>query len=81
MSSFFMQTVKYKMERYADRSPLLKINILINWQEILLIIQQVKQIYYDKGGRPPYDTISMFKAVLWGQWNSLSDDGIFFGGS
>ncbi|MBR6027139.1 MAG: transposase [Neisseriaceae bacterium] len=46
-----------------------------------MIIQQVKQIYYDKGGRPPYDTISMFKAVLWGQWNSLSDDGIFFGGS
>ena len=71
-----MQTVKDKMERYAEKSPLLKINILINWQKILLIIQEVKQVSYEKGGRPPYDTISMFKAVLLGQWHSLSDEAL-----
>ena len=69
MSSFFMQTMRDKMERYADKSPLLKINILINWQEILFIIQKVKNISYDKGSRPPYDTISMFKEILLGQWH------------
>ena len=76
MSSFFMQTVKEKMERYAQKSPLLKINILINWQKILLIIQSVKQVSYDKGGRPPYDAIAMFKAVLLAQWHSLSDESL-----
>ena len=76
MSSFFMQTMRDKMERYADKSPLLKINILINWQEILFIIQKVKCVSYDKGGRPPYDTISMFKAILLGQWHCLSDEAL-----
>ena len=79
MSSFFMQTVKDKMERYAEKSPLLKINILINWQKILLLIQEVKQVSYEKGGRQPYDTIAMLRVVILGQWHSLSDEGIFFG--
>lgn len=74
MSSFFKQTVETMVGNDLDRFPLLKIQLIIDWQPIADYLEQQKGRYTrHNGGRPAYSLLSMFKAVLLGQWHSLSD--------
>lgn len=56
---------------------LLSIDKLINWSPIknLLVGMHVNEIN-PRGGPKAYDNLSMFKALLLGQWHSLSDPGL-----
>jgi len=74
MSSFFKQTLKSRLYQNKDKYPLLKLNDLLDWSRI------ADQLYIDKArsrkdprGKAGYDPLKMFKAILLGQWHSLSD--------
>ncbi len=74
MSSFFQQSAYALISQYPDDFPLLKIQYILDWQAIEHILNSKKARYIrDNGGRPSYPLLSMFKAVLLGQWHSLSD--------
>ncbi|EOB90875.1 hypothetical protein NM606_0995, partial [Neisseria meningitidis NM606] len=45
---------------------------MIDWQPIEQYLNRQKNRYLRHRGRPAYP-VSMFKAVLLGQWHSLSD--------
>ena len=61
-------------KRLGKSNNLVKLDKLLNWQTIG---KKLKNFYaYEinkKGGQKPYDNLKMFKAVLLGQWYSLSD--------
>ncbi|EOC46097.1 hypothetical protein NM2005040_1477 [Neisseria meningitidis 2005040] len=60
--------------KHIDRFPLLKLDRVIDWQPIEQYLNRQKTRYLrDHRGRPAYPLLSMFKAVLLGQWHSLSD--------
>ena len=74
MSTFFRQTAQAMIAKHIDRFPLLKLNQVIDWQPIEQYLNRQKNRYLrDHRGRPAYPLLSMFKAVLLGQWHSLSD--------
>ncbi|MBW3904991.1 transposase, partial [Neisseria meningitidis] len=59
---------------HIDRFPLLKLDQVIDWQPIEQYLNRQRTRYLrDHRGRPAYPLLSMFKAVLLGQWHSLSD--------
>ncbi|WP_443677963.1 TniB family NTP-binding protein, partial [Neisseria lactamica] len=54
--------------------PTWKLDQVIDWQPIEQYLNRQKTRYLrDHCGRPAYPLLSMFKAVLPGQWHSLSD--------
>ena len=60
--------------KHIDCFPLLKLDQVIDWQPIEQYLNRQKNRYLrDHRGRPAYPLLSMFKAVLLGQWHSLSD--------
>ncbi|HEZ5502675.1 TPA: transposase, partial [Neisseria meningitidis] len=60
--------------KVSDRFPLLKLDQVIDWQPIEQYLNRQKNRYLrDHRGRPAYPLLSMLKAVLLGQWHSLSD--------
>ena len=74
MSTFFQQTAQAMIAKHIDRFPLLKLDQVIDWQPIEQYLNRQKTRYLrDHRGRPAYSLLSMFKAVLLGQWHSLSD--------
>ncbi|OUC33970.1 transposase [Neisseria meningitidis] len=74
MSPFFQQTAQAMIAKHIDRFPLLKLDRVIDWQPIEQYLNRQKTRYLrDHRGRPAYPLLSMFKAVLLGQWHSLSD--------
>ena len=74
MSTFFRQTAQAMIAKHIDRFPLLKLDQVIDWQPIEQYLNRQKTHYLkDHRGRPAYPLLSMFKAVLPGQWHSLSD--------
>ena len=74
MSTFFQQTVQAMIAKHIDRFPLLKLDQVIDWQPIEQYLNRQRTRYLrDHRGRPAYPLLSMFKAVLLGQWHSLSD--------
>ena len=74
MSTFFRQTAQAMIAKHIDRFPLLKLDQVIDWQPIEQYLNRQKTRYVrDHRGRPAYSLLSMFKAVLLGQWHSLSD--------
>ncbi len=74
MSTFFRQTAQAMIAKHIDRFPLLKLDQVIDWQPIEQYLNRQKNRYLrDHRGRPAYPLLSMFKAVLLGQWHSLSD--------
>ncbi|EOC34688.1 hypothetical protein NM2001213_1468 [Neisseria meningitidis 2001213] len=74
MSTFFQQTAQAMIAKHIDRFPLLKLDQVIDWQPIEHYLNRQKTRYLrDHRGRPAYPLLSMFKAVLLGQWHSLSD--------
>ena len=50
-----------------------KIAWLIDWRPIARLVRQVRR---GEAGRPPYEPLSMFKALLLAQWYGLSDPGL-----
>ncbi len=74
MSTFFRQTAQAMIAKHIDRFPLLKLDQVIDWQQIEQYLNRQRTRYLrDHRGRPAYPLLSMFKAVLLGQWHSLSD--------
>ncbi|WP_127202947.1 IS5 family transposase [Neisseria meningitidis] len=74
MSTFFQQTAQAMIAKHIDRFPLLKLDQVIDWQPIEQYLNRQKTRYLrDHRGRPAHPLLSMFKAVLLGQWHSLSD--------
>ena len=74
MSTFFQQTAQAMIAKHIDRFPLLKLDKVIDWQPIEQYLNRQRTRYLrDHRGRPAYPLLSMFKAVLLGQWHSLSD--------
>ena len=53
---------------------LVKLDQVIDWQPIEQYLNRQKPVTLETNrGRPAYPLLSMFKAVLLGQWHSLSD--------
>ena len=74
MSPFSQQPAKAMIAKHIDRFPLLKLDHVIDWQPIEQYLNRQRTRYVrDHRGRPAYPLLSMFKAVLLGQWHSLSD--------
>ena len=74
MGTFFQQTAQAMIAKHIDRFPLLKLDQVIDWQPIEQYLNRQKIRYLrDHRGRPAYPLLSMFKAVLLGQWHNLSD--------
>ena len=74
MSTFFRQTAQAMIAKHIDCFPLLKLDQVIDWQPIEQYLNRQKTRYLrDHRGRPAYPLLSMFKAVLLGQWHRLSD--------
>ena len=84
MTTFFQQTAQAMIAKHIDRFPLLKLDQVIDWQPIdwqpidwqpieQYLNRQRTRYLRDHRGRPAYPLLSMFKAVLLGQWHSLSD--------
>ena len=74
MSTFFQQTAQAMIAKHIDRFPLLKLDQVIDWQPIEQYLNRQRTRYLrDHRGRPAYPLLSMFKAILLGQWHSLSD--------
>ena len=74
MSTFFQQTAQVMIAKHIDRFPLLKLDQVIDWQPIEQYLNRQRTRYLrDHRGRPAYPLLSMFKAILLGQWHSLSD--------
>jgi len=71
MTSFFSYSAELRIKK---ENTLLKLNKLLDCKRIE---QRLKGLYKkdieDKGGERPYDPVKMFKAILLGQWYSLSD--------
>ena len=69
--SFLMYEAKHRIKK---ENKLMKLDVIIDWEKIG---GKLKGIYaYEvngKGGQKPYDSLKMFKAILLGQWYSLSD--------
>jgi len=72
MSTFFQQTAQAMIAKHIDRFPLLKLDQVIDWQPIEQYLNRQRTRYLrDHRGRPAYPLLSMFKAVLLGQWHNL----------
>ena len=74
MITFFQQTAQAMIAKHIDHFPLLKLDQVIDWQPIEQYLNRQRTRYLrDHRGHPAYPLLSMFKAVLLGQWHSLSD--------
>lgn len=61
-------------ERLGKENKLIKMGQMIDWQRFEKYFKGFyKNEIEDKGGKRPYEVIKMFKAILLGQWYSLSD--------
>lgn len=56
-----------------NKSRLSQISDLIDWMPIHQILDEMYDNKSDKGGRPNYDVILMFKILILQHWYSLSD--------
>jgi len=74
MSSFFSFSAQQRLNK---NNLLLKLNKIIDWKKIEKRFKGFyKKDIEDKGGERPYEPLKMFKAILLGQWYSLSDPGL-----
>lgn len=77
MSSFFYQTLLTRLSQDKSRYPLLKLNDLIDFTAVGVLLRERRQAQrLDARGKQPYDPLKMFKAILQGQWHSLSDEAL-----
>lgn len=69
MSSFFEIGLAAHL---GNENQLVKLSKLLDWRRFSAILEGV----HKKDGPTGYDTLKMFKALLLGQWHSLSDPGL-----
>ena len=61
-------------QRLKENSALMKIDALIDWEQLRPSLRGLyKRELSNSGGQEPFDALMMFKAILLGQWHSLSD--------
>jgi IS5 family transposase len=61
-------------QRLRQDSVLMKIDALIDWKKLRSGLRGLyKRDLSNGGGQEPFDGLMMFKAILLGQWHSLSD--------
>jgi IS5 family transposase len=72
MNSFTAWTLK---DLYAkqERSRLSSVSNMINWNPFRPILEEMYGNKSEKGGRPNYDVIMMFKILILQKWYGLSD--------
>jgi len=64
-------------QRLRQDSVLMKIDALIDWERLRPKLTGLyKRELSHGGGQEPFDALLMFKAILLGQWHSLSDAGL-----
>jgi transposase, IS5 family len=69
--SFFMLGADKKLKK---DNKLVKLNLLIDWTKVKKHLKRIhKNDINPKGGPKAYDNLKMFKAILLGQWHTLSD--------
>jgi len=74
MGTFFEIGMEMQL---GDKNQLVKINRLINWERLRGYLKKIhKNEGHGMGGPIGYDPLKMFKAILLGQWHSLSDPGL-----
>jgi transposase, IS5 family len=74
MATFFEIGLESQL---GNENQLVKINKLINWERFRGYLKKIhKNEDHDLGGPIGYDPLKMFKAILLGQWHSLSDPGL-----
>lgn len=62
------------MQGVLKDSTLSKVNLFINWEALHPQLTGLcKRESSHAGGQVPFDPLVMFKAILLGQWHSLSD--------
>jgi len=72
--SFFKETLKARLYQNKAKYPLLKLDDLLDWSIIGNKLRHARaRSRADRRGNSGYDPLKMFKAVLLGQWHSLSD--------
>ncbi|MCP4393230.1 MAG: IS5 family transposase [Alphaproteobacteria bacterium] len=77
MSSFFYQTLLSRLSQDIERYPLLKLKELIDFTSVAdLLRSHRRHCRGDARGKKSYDPLKMFKAILLGQWHSLSDEAL-----
>ena len=60
--------------RIGKENRLVKLSLMLDWERIGRELDGIFAYEINgKGGQKPYDSVKMFKAVLLGQWHSLSD--------
>jgi IS5 family transposase len=71
MNSFFMMGAQ---DRVGNENQLIKLAKLINWENLRPELKGLFKVEESlHGGRTPYDSLQLFKAILLGQWHNLSD--------
>ena len=68
-----MSFLKAEAERRLQNNPLMKLNDLVNWEDIGVILGKMCRSRYGPQGYPP---LSLFKALILQAWHSLSDPGL-----
>lgn len=69
--SFGSQELEQRVRR---QSTLMKVNALIKWEALRPMFKGLyKRDQSGAGGQEPFDCLVMFKAIVLGQWHSLSD--------
>lgn len=70
--SFFMLGADKKLKK---NNKLVKLNLLIDWTKVKKHLKRIhRNDINPKGGPKAYDNLKMFKAILLGQWHTLSDE-------
>ena len=65
-----------RLDRLSEMGdPLEKVAVTVDWELFRPIIDNtLRKEPYAKGGRPPFDSIMMFKIVMLQQWYGIADD-------
>jgi len=70
---FGVETQLDKLTKMGDQ--LIEMKELIDWEMFRTPIEKaIRKPDYDKGGRPPWDAVLMYKVVMLQQWYNLSDE-------
>ena len=70
MATFFELNAEHVV---GKDNPLVKLNTLVNWNNFRQWLKGMHRNEVHQEGQQPYDNLMMFKAILLGQWHSLSD--------